>query len=466
MRTIHRIGIGFLVGLFFAGGYAARTMSMHREMAAAGLDHQGPVRAPGIPIASARLEGGANIDLRPLETMLMVLKHLREHYVEQLAPADEGKMTHDSIRAMLASLNDPNTRFLDPAQRKLLSDAREGKFHGIGAVLGIKRLTEGKVTDEHLVVIAPIEGGSADKAGLRPGDDIVEIDGKSVLPFDPYQKASEMLKDEWAKRTKDQSQVRKDIESEKKRIDNGVGILDAERMLTSDSDAEKDRAVELTVLRKGSAKPLKIKVTRESFSAEPVASSVLDGGAGYVRVNCISEATGEQLAAALDDLRGKQVKGLVLDLRNLAGGDVDAVVEVAKPFIPGKSLGTEVRSRGRRTRIDVPATAEVQKWSAPVVVLVNRGTARMSEVLAASLRENSGAKLIGEKTYGDFSATTVIDQRDGSALALTTGLFVTSKGGNYNGKGLPVDVEVASAQTGDPQLKEAAKLAASGGSRS
>jgi len=456
-----------LVGLCFAGGYAARSLSARGELASAGLSQRGPVSAPGTSVASAKLETGANIDLRPLETMLMVLKHLREHYVEQLSGADEGKMTHDSLRSMLASLNDPNTRFLDPAQRKLIDDAVEGKFHGIGAVLGIKSIKSGNLTEEHLIVVAPLEGGPAARAGLRPGDDIIEVDGKNVLPFDPYQRATALVS-EWSKRKLDQSEVRKRLKVEQKRIEDGMAIFDAERLLTADpAERDKDagRKVELTLVREGSTTPIKVKLERQTFSVAPVTSSLLEGDTvGYAKISCLSRSTGAELESALAELRSRNVRSLVLDLRNLAGGEVDTTAEVAKPFLAGKrALGIEVRSRNRRSVIAIPQAAEADRWKTPIVVLVNAGTARMGELLAAALRENRGARLVGERTYGDFAETTLIDQRDGSAVLLTTGALLTSKGGNYSGKGLPVDVTVASTAQGDAQLKEAVRLAATGG---
>lgn len=462
MRTIHRIGIGFLVGLFFAGGYAARGVSARHEVAT-GMSQQGPVSAPGIPIASARLEGGANIDLRPLETMLTVLKHLREHYVEQLSTSTEGKMTHESLRMMLASLNDPNTRFLEPKQRELVTDAEQGKYHGIGAMLGVKGVKNGGITEEHLVVIAPLEGGPAQKAGLKPGDDIVEIDGKPILPFNPFQRAESIIKDEWNTRKMEQSEVKKHLKAEQERVEKGIGIVEAENLLVSDgSGDEKGKPVEVAVMRKGSTEPLKMKVERRTFTVTPVTSSTMANGVGYIRINCLASTTADDLQKSLADLRGGDAKSLVLDLRNLAGGSLSDAVAVAEPFIPGKTLAVELRSRGRKNQVNVPGQKANVKWDAPVVVLVNGGTARMPEIVAAALKENLGARLVGEKTYGDFATTTMIDQRDGSAFVMTTGALLTSKGGNYEGKGLPVDVATASASP-DQQLKAAVKLAANGG---
>ena len=117
-----------------------------------------------------------------------------------------------------------------------------------------------------------------------------------------------------------------------------------------------------------------------------------------------------------------------------------------------------VRSRGRKSPLEIPEQDNGQVWTKPVVVLVNRGTARTSEVLASVLKENGVARLVGEKTYGDFVQTTLIDQIDGSAILMTTGKYLTGRGGNYSRMGLPVDVAVAAGPPGDPQLVEAVKL--------
>ena len=455
MSTFRRVSIGCLVGICFAAGYGARLNSMAREEAILRCVRRAPVSAPGISVASARLEGAGNIDLRPLEVMLTVLKSLREHYVDQISASDEGKMTYDSLRAMLSSLDDPNTRFLDPAQRKLVTDAAEGNFHGIGVILGIKRTKSGNLSEEHLVVISPVESGPAAKAGLRPGDDIVAVNGRAVLPFDPYQKANEIIKLEWNKKVLEPSEVRKHLKAEQKRIEAGIPLLEAENLLESEDQKE----VELSVLRKGSPKEVNFKITPRAFTVIPVTSSFLeDENLGYIKINCFSTGTGEQFETAVRDLKSRGAKGLVLDLRNLAGGGLEPALEVARPLLPGKFLAIERKSRDRQSAIKVGEYPAADAWSGPIAVLVNSGTARMSEVLAAALRDSASAKLVGERTYGDCSAVTLVEQRDGSGVAMRTGLLAPAKGGDYSGKGLAVHVGVASAASGDPQLRAAIKL--------
>jgi C-terminal processing protease CtpA/Prc len=185
MRTIHRIGIGLLVGLVFASGYATRIQCINRQQALARSSRNQATRlSQGTRVASTQLADVADVDIRPLETLYTVLNRLKEHYVEQLTVEDEGKMTYDAVRTMLASFADPNTRFIEPAQRTVLADAEQGKFHGIGAILAIKQTWKPNkqkpsqpISEEHLIVATLLPNSPAAKAGLKPGDEIVAING-------------------------------------------------------------------------------------------------------------------------------------------------------------------------------------------------------------------------------------------------------------------------------------------------
>ena len=465
MKGISRIAVVVLVAAFFATGYVAREGVDARQDTTATLKNRPVLSLPiGTRVASADLGGVGNVDLRPLETLLSVVDNLRTHYVEQITAKDEGNMTHHALKAMLRSLDDPNTRFLEPAQRRIVADAMEGKFHGIGASLGIKRVKDGKFAEEHLIVIAPLPGSPAELAGLKSGDDILAVDGKTVLPFDSYRRLNERV-EELRRQKADKERFeaeRERFEAEKKRVENGIGVVDAEQLLTS----QDKKVLELTILSKGAAKEVKIKVQPREFTLDPVTSAVTSGDYGYLRINCFCARTPDDFAEAMRHLQSKQLKGLVLDLRNVTGGQIESALEVAKWFAPGKTMATLVRSRNRKSPVKIPAFAKEDTWNKPVVVLVNRGTARTPEVLASALKENGVARLVGEKTYGDFIETTLIDQRDGSAVMMTTGKYLTSKGGDYLKVGLPVDVPVAHAGSGDPQLNEAVKLLSSAGSRS
>lgn len=485
MRTYHRIGIGILVGLCFASGYYTRLQVMARDEAIETARAQNERRASsfsvGTRIASVGLEGAADIDFRPIETLYSVIRSLKEHYVEQITPENEGKMTYDALKAMLGSLKDPNTRFLEPAQRKVVSDAYEGKFHGIGAVLGIKQIktpadallvksdkaqgnaaaAKDKIADEHLFVISVLPGSPAEKAGLKTGDDIIEVNGKAVLGFDPFQIAERILK---AARSQgaDRVKLQKDLEAQQKRIENGLPIIDAENLLATEDKKE----FELTVVPRGSTKSVKIKLQPGETTVEPVTSALVENDRyGHIRINFFGTQTAERFGEALRDISSKDAKGLVLDLRGVSGGSMDSALQIAKWFAPGKTMATLAKSRSRRTPVAVPELSGGEPWRKPLVVLVDGGTAKTAEVLAAALKDNCSARLVGESTYGDLMETTLLDQPDGSAVAMTTGVYLAGKGVNYNTKGLPVDVKVAWNQPGDRPLKEAIKLLSTAGSK-
>jgi len=462
MRTIHRIAIGVLVGLFFASGYAARKECARRQ-AALIVAKDNKAVFEGTRIASTRLaDVSGDVDIRPLETLYTVLNRLREHYVEQLTVEDEGKMTHEAMRAMLAWFRDPNTRFIEQPERRVVLDAEHGKFHGIGAVLAIKQIwrpskdkPKERVSEEHLVVVTLLPGSPAAKAGLKPGDEIVAIDGRDVLPFDPYQHVSDLVGTDRFRDTTD-SQKRKMLDAEQKRIDEGIGIVEAEALLTG----EQKKAVTLTLAAKPPAKPTRLTILPQDMVVDVVGDPRMETSTiGYIDINYFGSTTADEFAQALRELQAKSAKALIVDLRGATGGDMGAALKIAQWFEPGRNLAVLIKSRGRKTVIQVPSTNNGEPWRKPVVLLVDRGTARAPEVLAAGLREVGAAKLVGEKTYGNFTDSTLIDLADGSGIVMATGKYVTAKGYDYNGKGLPVDVQAA---TSDEQMKAAIKLLTGG----
>lgn len=461
MRTVHRIAIGVLVGLFFASGYAARNECARRQ-AALVVARDKNALVERTRVASTRLaDVSGDVDIRPLETLYTVLNRLREHYVEQLTIEDEGKMTHGAMRAMLAWFRDPNTRFIEQPERQVLLDAEQGKFHGIGAVLAIRQVwrpskdkPKERVSEEHLVVVTVLPGSPAAKAGLKPGDEIVAINGKDVLPFDPYQHVSDLVGTDRFRDTTD-SEKRKMLDAEQKRIDEGIGIVEAEALLTS----QQEKAVTLTLAAKPPAKPARLTILPQDMVVDVVGEPRMETSTiGYIDINYFGSATADEFAQALRELQAKAAKALIIDLRGTTGGDMGAVLKIAQWFEPGRNLAVLIKSRGRKTVIQAPS-GNGEPWRKPVVLLVDRGTARAPEVLAAALREAGAAKLVGEKTYGNFIDSTLVDLADGSGFVMATGKYVTAKGYDYNGKGLPVDMQAA---TADEQMKAAIKLLTGG----
>lgn len=454
MKTSYRIVYGVLICLMFSLGYVARNSATKRETDQRRLNKRQVLstKTRGTQIASSTLSATGSVDLRPLETLLQVVLSLRDQYVEQITAKDEGKMTYDAVRAMLASLKDPNTRFFEPEQRSALADAEHGKFHGIGAWFGVKQIKTGGFTDEHLIVIAPVRGGPADKVGLKPGDDITEINGKAVLPSDPFQRLAGMLKESRNGKV-DRVALQKRFEAEQKRIENGLTIADAQDLLMG----EESKNLDLMVLSKGAAKEKKVTVQPGVFDLDPVMSAVEGGDYGYVKVNCFCSRTAASFDQAMADLKTKQLKGLVVDLRNVAGGDIESALQIARWFAPGKTLASVARSRNRRATLTIPVAGDGGVWDKPVVVLMSRGTAGTAEVLAIGLKELGVAKLVGETTYGDSAETTLIEQLDGSGVVMTTGKYLSPKGTDRGRSGLMADVSTPPGSTSEAQLKAAIK---------
>jgi len=453
MQTVHKAVIAVLIGLSFAGGLGLRSHTDQKLSRQASIHFQAEAEsAPGPRVASTEL-GPGNVDLQPVQDLYVVLTRVREYYVEQVTPEIEGNMTYDAVRTMLASLKDPNTRFIEPDEMKVINDARKGKFHGVDAMLGIRSATNGGITEEQLVIVSPVTGGAASEAKLLPGDVIAAVDGKIVLPFDPFQRANKLIKNSRTSGTP-RSELRKTLESEQKRIDTGLSIPEAEKSLTT----EDNKTVELMLRRKGNPQPIKVKVALKEVAVDPVTSKSPDeNGDGYIKINCLCADTQDKVGAVIAELKNSRAKELTLDLRELSGGETTAALDVAKYFAPGKVFGYLAESHGRRSTLTIPAIDADAKWTGPLVVLIDGGTARTAEVLASALKDGAGAKLVGDNTYGDSACSSLFGLGDGSAYVMTTGKFLTSKGVDFTGKGIAADAHAQRGRSGGEGLKEATR---------
>lgn len=410
-------------------------------------------------------------DIRPLQTMIDALRQVRHFYVEKIEDSQEKDLTYSSLAKMLESLGDPQSRFLVPEQRELADDALNGKFHGIGAALDVGREKTANGMEGRLVVIAALPGSPAEKAGLLPGDIIREKDGKWVISYNPIDRAMTMWKGVRNGQI-NPAELEKALTAAKKKLDNGVTIQKAADALIKQDTGE----IKLVVDRKGQPKSLNMTLNPGVTNVASVEHRVIEGNIGYIRVSYFGKTTADAFAEALVDLRGKKVSRLILDLRNTPGGSSDAALRVAGWLEPGKTFAQLVRARNVRGAITAPNSEKAAKNKitipagasairAPIVALVNGGTAGAAETLAASLKDNGLATLVGSPTRGNFLQHTMFVLRDGSAVNFTTGKFMTPKGLDLNDKGLKVDVAVAASTTGDAQFDKAlATLKAKAGS--
>jgi carboxyl-terminal processing protease len=337
---------------------------------------------------------GADLPWADAHMLAAVLERVKHDYVN---PVNDHQLLQAAIRGMVSSL-DPYSAYLDGDEYDEVKISSSGRYSGVGIELAIE--------DEQVVVIAPFEGSPAAFAGIRPGDVIVTIDGVAVN--------TNTLADT-------------------------IG-----RMRGAEGSP-----VKIGVMREGHAEPLLFTVKRSKVELHSVRAELLEHGFGYVRISQFSETTGDDLNAALKDLRkhnGAPLIGLVLDMRDNPGGVLEAAVSVADTFLDS---GVIVTAKGRTpdSKFEMDATPGDALNGAPMVVLVNGGSASAAEIVAGALKDQHRAKLMGRTTFGKGSVQTIIPLSDDRAVKLTTSLYYTPSGVSINHRGIAPDVELPPRET-------------------
>jgi len=290
---------------------------------------------------------------------------------------------------------------MPPEVFKDLKADTSGEFGGLGIELTSRVQTKNGARSESLVVVAPIDDTPASRAGIRSGDVIVKIDGAPVSDLDLTTAVSRMRGPPGSK-------------------------------------------VVLTISRDGFAEPRDLVLVRDHIRIVSVEGRLYDGY-GYVKIKNFQEHTDRFLKRALDDLRKqnkRELKGLVLDLRNNPGGLLDQAVKVSDRFLPGGQIIVTTKGRGGRHVEEERSHDRDTEPSYPMVVLVNAGSASASEIVAGALQDNGRATVIGQPTFGKGSVQTLIELDDGSGLKLTIARYYTPKGRSIQEKGIQPDVAI------------------------
>jgi carboxyl-terminal processing protease len=326
----------------------------------------------------------------PVPTTLLdeVAERVRREYVENLPPADLDRAAVEGIVARL----DPHSHFLDAAEYQAMRVSTSGQYSGVGLEVAEE--------DGRIVVASPIEGSPAERAGVRTGDVLLAIDGEDLR----------------------------------------AGGLDqaVERMR-----GQTGSTVRLVIARDGEPEPLGFELERSAVHVHTASSARLPGSIGYLRITHFNDETPRDVGQLLADLQGAgPLRGLVLDLRGNPGGVLESAVSVADDFLDD---GLIVRAEGRAAgaRFEMRASDGDMLGNAPIVVLVDRGSASGSEIVAGALRDHRRATLMGERTFGKGSVQTVIPLSGGQALKLTTSRYFTPSGASIHGRGLEPDVRLA-----------------------
>ena len=345
----------------------------------------------------AESSGGTDIPLEELRTYSDVLDRVRSDYVDDIS---ESQLIENSIRGMISEL-DPHSGYLDDEEFKSLRESTSGEFGGLGIQVGMK--------DGVLTVIAPIDDTPAKRAGLEAGDKIIRINDELTQDMD---------------------------------LEEAVKIM----------RGKPGTDIDLTIAREGEKKPLEFTITRAIIKTESVRSEMLEPGMGYIRVSQFQSRTVEQMHEAIDDLieqnDDQPLKGLVLDLRNNPGGVLDGSVEMVDAFL---EEGQIVYTKGRiaDAKMSFEASDGDRLDGAPMVVLVNGGSASASEIVAGALQDSGRALVIGERTFGKGSVQSIMPLANGGALRLTTARYYTPSGRSIQAEGIKPDVTVHQLKVSD-----------------
>jgi carboxyl-terminal processing protease len=345
-----------------------------------------------IGAAAARADDAAkpaDIPWQDARALAEVMDRVEREYVTAV---DDHQLLQAAIRGMVSSL-DPYSAYLDRDEYDEIKISSSGEYSGVGIEVSME--------DDQVVVVSPFDGSPAAAAGIRSGDVIATIDGVPVGTST---------------------------------LDDTIGRMRGKEGTT----------IKIGILRQGSTEPLEFTLKRARVELHSVKSELPEPGYGYLRIAEFSDTTGDDTVAALRDLRkrnGAALKGLVLDLRNNPGGVLEGAVAVADAFLDG---GLIVSARGRtpESKFEMSATPGDEMNGAPIVVLVNGGSASAAEIVAGALKDHHRATLMGRTTFGKGSVQTVMPLSADRAIKLTTSLYYTPSGVSINHRGIAPDIEL------------------------
>ena len=328
------------------------------------------------------------LPLEELRTFSDVYARIKNDYVEEV---EDKELIENAIRGMLSGL-DPHSNFLNKEEFKDLQIGTTGEFGGLGIEVGME--------DGFVKVISPIDDTPAQRAGIEAGDLIIRLDDAPVK---------------------------------------GMTLNEAVNLMRG----KRGTPIVLTVVREGEDKPLKIEIIRDVIQVQSVKSRILENGLGYFRITTFQSKTTESLKEAAENMvkeAGGPLKGAILDLRNNPGGVLTGAVGVSDAFLEkGLLVYTEGRVDDSQLRYD--ATPGDLIGGAPLIVLVNGGSASASEIVAGALQDHHRAIIVGSsKTFGKGSVQTILPLKDDNALKLTTARYYTPSGRSIQAEGVKPDI--------------------------
>lgn len=320
------------------------------------------------------------------EKLYSTYDKIKDDYYEEV---DEEKLVDGAINGMIKSLDDPYSAYMDKKEASSFHESISSSFEGIGAEI--------QEQDGQIMVVSPIKGSPAEKAGVKPNDIILSVDGKSV-----------------------------------------EGLTSSEAVLKI--RGEKGTKVDLSISRAGESEPIELTIKRDTIPIETVYAEMLDDGVAKIQVTSFSEHTVQELKTSLEEMSKKDMKGLVLDLRGNPGGLLDQAIKMASLFIPNGEVVLQVEDRSGKK--DVYKSENDGELKIPVVVLIDDGSASASEIVAAAVSESADIPLIGVKSFGKGTVQTAQDFEDGSNFKYTAAKWLTPEGNWIHKKGIKPDINV------------------------
>jgi len=319
----------------------------------------------------------------PLAKLENLITIIQTYYYKDIKVSD---LIAGAIKGMFGTL-DKHSTYFTPEEFKEFNNDIFGEFAGLGIYI--------EKVDDYIQVIAPIEDTPAYRAGIKPGDTIMYVDGKDIKGYATEQ-ASAMMK------------------------------------------GEPGTKVTIGIKREGISDIIYLNITREIIKINPVEYEIKPDNIGYIKISQFNGHVYENLVKALAEFKSKNVKGIVIDVRNNGGGLLDEVVNVCKLLIPkGPIVSIKYKSQPQEI-----FSSELAKAPYKIVMLVNEGSASASEIMAAAIKESGTGKLVGTKTYGKGTVQSILNLTDGSGMKITVANYLTPKGFILDGIGILPDFEV------------------------
>lgn len=361
-----------------------------RNESAAARDHSGPGAEGDNP-------ENRRFPLKELQLFTQIFDQIRDSYVEEV---DDKTLLENAIIGLLGEL-DPHSMFLEEDSFSDLQENTSGEFGGIGIEVGLK--------NGYIAVISPLDDTPAARAGLMPGDLIIELNGQSLQ---------------------------------------GMGLGEAVALMRGPIGS----TIEITLVREGESEPLAIKLVRDTIQIASARGRMLTPDFGYIRLAQFQEKTGADFRKIIGQLLADnpELQGLVLDLRNNPGGLLPASVDVADTLLDSELLDNDliVYTEGRTpsSNAQFSATPGDLLLTIPVIVLINEGTASAAEIVAGALQDHGRALILGTESFGKGSVQSVLPLGDGRAIKLTTARYFTPGGRSIQADGIKPDIFVARAE--------------------